>query len=242
MQQHLVLAGCSWACGEWRAGSDRDIHLEHPGMSQYLQPEYRVTNLARPGYSNWQTLYAVWNYLRHAVSPPDVIIVFQTDSMRDAAHERFDVDYQSLYARSQDLQDFYCRATEIFYYKLQALSQEFQKPVMLCGALTDVDVATAAPHASIQVLCDSWIRLFSPEHEASVVPMTLESTLLQRARAAQNHGLVSDILARADQLWAQAQDLMDTEWMGPSFGDFHPSRKAHEIMSQYIKDYLEEHQ
>jgi hypothetical protein len=237
----LVLIGCSWFCGEWIPDGEDSIRLGHPGITEYLSSDYHVVNLSRGGGSNWQSLYALHNYLsfNRARLKNITVIIGQTDPMRAAGGERYNVDYCQVAAKAHSFVQLCQELTEIFYIKLAAIADREQFRPQLVGGLSDVDVNIAGLYsASIGVLIPSWIQLLDPVHKPSVCPLAVSS---RDWEAMYNYGrmdLVKEMMDLSDCSFLRAQALMETDWFGPAFGDFHPSRLAHQRMAQEITQRL----
>lgn len=238
MSQHtLILVGCSWFCGEWALDGDNAIRLNHPGMTEYLSSDYRVVNISRAGASNWQSLYALKNYL--SLNRPRLgnftVVVGQTDPMRAAAGEYYDVDYHQVTGRAQSFVQLCQELAEIFYIKLAALADQQQFRPQLVGGLSDVDVGIASLYSkSIDVLIPSWLQLLDPAHQPSVCPLIWGNWVWETVRGYGRMDIVSEMMDLSDSNFLRAQALMETDWFGPAFGDFHPSRRAHRVLADKI--------
>jgi hypothetical protein len=238
----LIIVGCSWACGEWINDRENTLSLSHPGLSEYLSDKYSVINLSRQGASNWQSVFSLRNYLEYQVDPQEStqIFVVQTDASRSAVGDKFDVDYESILQKIDRLKDYYRIFLEIFYIKLHNLAEQYGVKIHMIGGLTDLDLETMLLYNNLQPCCESWIKLLDHTHQLSTIPLVLDSKFLVNAKKNNKINLVEDIINHSDQKFLRAQQLMETEYFGPAFGDFHPSRKGHEVLANYIKNYLKD--
>lgn len=237
----LILIGCSWFCGEWIKDREDSIRLGHPGMTEYLNSDYHVVNLSRGGSSNWQSLYALHNYLSRNRDRLKnfTVIIGQTDPMRAAGGKRYNVDYCQMAAKAHSFVQMCQSLAEIFYIKLAAIADQHQFRPQLVGGLSDVDVDIAGLYnASIDVLIPSWIQLLDPVHELSVCPLAVASQDWEAMYSYGQMNLVQEMIDLSDSNFLRAQTLMETDWFGPAFGDFHPSRQAHQRMAQEITQRL----
>lgn len=239
-QPTLILVGCSWFCGEWELDGTK-LQLCHPGMTEYLSSDYHVINLSRGGASNWQSLYALENYL--VVNRPRqenfTVVVGQTDPMRAKVGEFYNVDYHQVIGRAHNFSQLNQELAEIFYIKLAALARRFQLRPQLVGGLSDVDVDVAELYSeSFDVLVPSWIQLLDPAHQPSVCPLMWEAGIWETVRGYGRMDIVEEMMDLSDSSFLRAQALMETDWIGPAFGDFHPSRLAHQRLAQEITQRL----
>lgn len=239
MPQKLILAGCSWGCGEWIVDKNNEYELCHPGLSEYLQTDFDVVNISRIGASNWQICYAIRNYLTYVQTYEQFkIIVIQTDAYRPHSSEKFQVDYSDLFNESSDLKNFYERSLEIFYIKLDSLAQQFNTKIYLVGGLNDLASNILPLYTNLVPICQSWTYLIDHSYTPDIVPLILNYRLYKDAKHHMRADLMEQISTYSDQNFLKAQQLMETDWFGPSYGDFHPSRKGHELLANYIKDYF----
>jgi hypothetical protein len=239
MQKKLIIVGCSWGCGEWQVDQNKVISISHPGIAAYLSTDYDVVNLSRGGGSNWQSCFALRNYLNY-VNNFDLcqIIVMQTDAFRPNSSKQYQVDYDHLYQDSLSLLDFYQKTLEIFYIKLDLLAKEYNLKIHLVGGLTDLDIHTISLYNNLIPMCESWVHLIDNTHTPSIIPLILNPGLLTAVKEHNRIDLLDEIVQYSDQNFLKAQELMETEYFGPSFGDFHPSRQGHKLLSNYIKEFL----
>lgn len=232
----MILVGCSWFCGEWELDGEQ-IRLCHPGMNEYLSNDYHVVSLSRMGGSNWQSLYALENYLAANQSRQEdfTVVVGQTDPMRPKVGEFYHVDYHQMVGRAQSFVQLNLEFAEIFYIKLAALARRFQIRPQLVGGLSDVDVGVANLYSeSIDVLIPSWIQLMDPTHKPSVCPLMWGKWAWESMRGYGRMDILEEMMDLSDSSFLRAQTLMESNWFGPTFGDFHPNRQAHQLMAQEI--------
>jgi hypothetical protein len=239
MRQKLILAGCSWGCGEWTSDQNKTLRINHPGVSEYLSPHYDVVNLSQSAASNWQMCFALRNYLTYVKTYQQFkIVVIQTDAYRHQVSEKYHVDHDQIYQLSTDLQNLYERNLEIFYIKLDSLAQEFKTKIYLVGGLNDLALNIVSLYTNLVPMCESWIGLMDSSHQTNCVPLILNPDLFRDAKQRGRLDIMEQVASASDTNFLKAKQLMETDWFGPSFGDFHPSRKAHALLANYIKEYF----
>ena len=239
----LLLVGDSWSCGEWVHAPDHPdaITLGHPGMTEYLSSDYSIVNLSKGKASNWQICYALTNYLKYGQwdADPPTIFVFQSDAWRPAMSQKFDVDTDKIMLDSDSLLNFYKRTLEIFYIKLNLFAKEYQVKLHLIGGLSDLDLETLSLYNNLIPCCESWTQLLNHQHVSSVIPLTFDSRIFEQAKKNNRTDLMDEIIRVSDHNFVEAQKLLESDYFGPAFGDYHPSRLGHKVMADYIKNYLE---
>jgi hypothetical protein len=75
-------------------------------------------------------------------------------------------------------------------------------------------------------------------HQTNCAPLILNPDLFRDAKQRGRLDIMEQVASASDTNFLKAQQLMETDWFGPSFGDFHPSRKAHALLANYIKEYF----
>jgi hypothetical protein len=238
--EKIVLFGDSWSCGEWSLASGNQLEISHPGMGEYLSSHYKVSNFSRGGSSIWQTLYAVRNYIAelYEYDYPIKVVIFQSDAFREKLSEKFDVDYSKIYRECIDIKHFYQMVLEIFYIKLEYIASLHNVEIYLCGGLTDIDTNTLRLYPGVKVLCQSWIKLLDPRHIPSSIPLKIDKDFLPIAKSHKRMDLCDQLIDVSDQNFLFYQELLESDYFGKAFGDFHPNREGHRVMSDYIKNFL----
>jgi len=236
----LVLIGDSWGCGEWKHVGNGSIELNHPGMQEYLP--YNTVNISVGGASNWDILYSMFNYMNqsHHLDQTYSVIVFQTDLMRTSFAEKFDVDIDEQVQKASSIEQLYTNLAEIFYIKISNFSKQFNVPVYIVGGLSDVDAnAFSLYNNKENIICNSWISLLYKDHVPSVIPLSLESRMLTMFKKLGRTDLCEQLLDINDKNFIEFNKILRLETMGPSFGDFHPSRLGHQILAEHIINFID---
>jgi hypothetical protein len=239
----LALFGDSWCQGVWSIRRGNELINSHPGMVEYLSKKYDVVNLSRGGSTLWQILYSVFVYLQTPQLSKDNLkfIVFQTDPFRDAQSNHFSVSYATLFQKSEGIKDFYFRALDMFYIKLNEIAEQFNVKIYLCGGLSDLNIELLTKinnFSNLIVMNESWIKLLYPDHEPSLIPLRIDPNLLQSAIKFQREDLCSDIVSISDSNFIKLQSVLETEYFGEVIGDYHPNLKGHNVMAEYIDNFL----
>jgi hypothetical protein len=212
-------------------------------MVERLSKNYNVVNQARGGSTLWQILYSVFVYLQTPQLSKDNLkfIVFQTDAFRDIQSKTFAVDYKKLFAESADVKEFYTRALDMFYIKLNEIAKQFNVKIYLCGALSDLNIELLTKinnFSNLIVMNESWVKLMYPDHEPSMIPLRIDPSLLQSAIKFQREDLCNDIVSISDSNFIKLQSVLETEYFGEIIGDYHPNLKGHNVMAEYIDNFL----
>jgi hypothetical protein len=239
----ILLIGDSWACGEWQSVEAGSITLAHPGMTEYLKTDYNynVLNLSRSGNSPWQIVYTLHNFLtqkKARLTDDFEIVVFQTDPVRPVLHEKLSVNLEEIYSNVDNLESLYTELTEIFYIKVAETAKRFDKKIYLAGGLTDVDTELLNLYPECQVLCQSWVQLINPDHTPSVMPLQIDSNTLTQAKKYNRIDLCDSIVNHSNQKFLELQEMLESKYFGPVYGDFHPSRDGHKLMSDFIHNFF----
>jgi hypothetical protein len=238
----LALFGDSWCQGVWSVDRNRLIN-SHPGMTDQLSKKYDVVNLSRGGSTLWQILHGVLVYLQTPQISKDNLkfIVFQTDAVREYQSKSFDVDYKTVFQDSTDIVDFYTRAIDIFYIKLNDLAVQFDVKIYLCGGLSDLNIELLTKinnFSNLIVMNESWVKLMYPNHVTSTIPLRIDPVLLENAIKFQREDLCKEIVSISDNNFIKLQSVLETEYFGEAIGDYHPNLKGHNLMAEYIDNFL----
>ena len=238
--EQIVLIGDSWSCGEWIHCDSNSIKLNHPGITEYLP--FKTINLSKSGASNWQSLYAMFNYMNQYqhIDQDYSIILFQTDPTRPYKSETFDVDIDSVITKVDSLKNLYSSLVEIFYIKISELASQFKIPVYIIGGLSDVDQSIFSLYNNSEnIVCSSWVNLLYADHKNNVIPLQFNSELYTTAKKLGRLDLCNEILDINEQNFMEFNEVIGLDTFGPALGDFHPSRKGHRILAEHIIKFLE---
>jgi hypothetical protein len=134
----IIVAGDSWACGEWGQDDRGEYGVLHLGLTQCLREQgHSVTVTAWGGSTNWQQL-------RRVRDPrADLVVFVQTDPMRDRAQ---------IPGLWEDYHREYRRGLDLLYQGLAALPC----PVLLVGGNTAVAPERVPP--GVRVAVRDWVE------------------------------------------------------------------------------------
>lgn len=238
--EKLVLIGDSWGCGEWKFCGNNSIKLNHPGMTEYLP--YHTVNLSTGGATNWDMLHSMFNYMIQTkdLDEPYSIIVFQSTPMRPSLAEKFDVDIDEQIQQAISIEQLYTSLAEIFYIKISNFSKEFDIPVYIIGALSDVDESMFSLYNNKEnIICKSWISLLYKDHVPGIIPLPFEPRMFTMLKKSGRIDLYEQLLNTNDKNFIEFNKILELETMGPSMGDFHPSRLGHKAMANRIIEFID---
>ena len=153
----ILIAGDSWACGEWTNGV-----VSHGGVAQYLKEQgHQVLNLGKSGGSNLESVariadfLAVDNGFRLLVK---FAIVFQTEWLRDALdlwniNEFRDLNYNYVELRTRVMSRFYVRLSET--------AMQTGVPIYVVGGCSDTIWLDRfeSEYPGVHIACQSWVNL-----------------------------------------------------------------------------------
>ena len=164
-----IIAGCSWACGEWSRG-DEGAEITFPGLEYNFQQDgLDAINLGIPGGSNYAVAHKVLGYIERN---PDVkienIYVFQTEWTRDL-NMIFDEDYHSV-KYAYDLQNIIISR---FYHRLVEIAKLTDAPVKLIGGVSDTlwldNMEECYP--GVKILCQSLVNWLLNNNSRVEIPV-----------------------------------------------------------------------
>ena len=242
----ILIAGDSWACGEWRDNhfdsSLKDIIL-HGGLSQYLRESgHLVTNLGRGGGSNLDSYTQLANFLTNNPdfqSQVTCIIVFQTSWDRDLKYmnnieliENFNQGY--VYGRE--------RLISRFYHKLMIISSDFDVPVYVIGGLTDTLWMDqfSKEYPGVSIVCRRLTNLLlnsNPYIDRPVYSVFLHHQVdtLEKIKKLINQSDISILLTDMQDGLDRLKLLKSNKHFFWPDG-YHPNRLSHQILFNYLND------
>jgi hypothetical protein len=169
--QIIVIAGDSWACGEWR-DSPAGYRISHSGLSEYLSDSgYLVVNLGQPGGNNINssanrvaTFLQVNTY--HQVSK---VIIFQTEWIRDITHMEKDILAKEL---ALGYLEFKMKYMDNFYRNLSVIACRYNVPIYLIGGCSDTAWSSFANnYPGVHVICQSFTNLLLTNNHRIETPV-----------------------------------------------------------------------
>ena len=235
--QNLVISGCSWSCGEWAlSDDDNTLFLKEDWFSKLLTHSFNVFNVSKGGGSNWESIFSLSNFI-YFNEKEYKILLFQTDPFRMTLSDRFQVsvdDIKCIVMESENLEAIYQSITEIFYYKVDAISNKIGMPINLVGGLCDVNQSLCEKFSGINVLCESWKKLMDEQYVISHIPTQIDSEMFKFAMESHRFDICDEIETHNLHNFSMYNNLLNNKYIGPVFGDFHPNQDGFSIMSDFI--------
>ena len=232
----IIVAGCSWACGEWSRG-DLGQGIVHQGLSQYLIEQQRLClNLGIPGGSNMRVAQKIQGWLdRNPDANLDKILIFQTEYTRDLALN-FEEDFD-------DISEFDLIAGKIiarFYSRCVEISQTAHCPVYLIGGVSDTIMLSdfEQQYPGVKVACQSLVNLLVNDRD------TIDSPILSwygRGAIEMLHHLKKRLSTDQLQIFLhridQGLDRENLVFGNPAYfwpDGMHPNRSGHKKLFDYL--------
>jgi hypothetical protein len=239
MSKTFLIAGDSWACGEWGYNKTRDGSLTHPGLGQFMcDHDHLAINVGVPGGSNSQTAKQVKDFLTHNKQLEiSAVLVFQTEWPRDTKFQKLDFVQQCISQGYAFLRD---QLITNFYEQLSTLSLTFNVPVWLIGGCSDTwpPEQIDGQFPGVQVLCQSMTNLLldknhlvtNPVYSYNLTPIT---EYKKKFSSNDLEFLIQDIEKgiQRQKLWESSQRYFFPDIL-------HPNRKGHKILFDLAKQRL----
>jgi hypothetical protein len=236
----ILIAGDSWACGEW----NRSIHsewntmnIQHGGLSQYLIENDRpALNIGIGGVSNFHTIIWLTNFFKsnlHLVNQISTIIVFQTEWDRDKDY--FDVGNDG-YTLTKN------KWLSQFYYNLSSLSQQLDIPIWIVGGCSDAIWLDrfSEEYPGVQVVCQSFTNLLLNDNHRTDTPVhsiltDKNNDLISAIKKQSDSADLSELIADMDRGAARLNTWKSNrEWFWPD--GRHANRIGHKKLFDFLSD------
>ena len=155
IDMHIMVAGDSWACGEW-GHTDSGYGLLHSGITTELESQgHRVYRTAQGGHSNRQQLQLIARYLE-GLHHTDAVLFIQTDPLRD-------VDQIPTTLAS------YRQEQVRLYRDLYQALNDLPVPILLVGGNCAVDPALVSEFPHVHTVCQDWIALLLGSRPCEII-------------------------------------------------------------------------
>jgi len=247
---NILIAGGSWACGEWLRldirGNDPALAglngVSHKGLEQYLIDNgHNVYNISTPGASNTFIKSAIINHLKSLSlknnKNPDKIIVFQSSYIRDYQF-RFDEDWTNVTEANTLAHVWLAR----FYSALSEISKLYDVPIYLIGGCSDImwldqfeDI-----YPGLHIACQSMVNLIVNKDHRVRDPVLAwyindELSFVEELKKTLSADKLEDLFNLFD-VGIERQNLLDLhpEYFFPD--GVHPNRVGHKILYDFLKD------
>jgi hypothetical protein len=214
-QRRIILAGDSWACGEWGRDLQGRYRPLHPGLQYYLRRAgHGVRVVAQGQAGNGEQLERV----QAEAQPGDLVVFVQTDPLRDSAVIPGDqVAFLDQY--QQGLQALY-----------RALAQ-LPCPVLLVGGNSPVLTDLIDPGSPCRVAVADWIEELGLDRPCPVICRAwsypdCEPPLLEQWERDEQQ--LREWLHRCGQ-----SGTPEHEWFWPD--GRHPNRRAHSWLAARLR-------
>lgn len=247
MNSYILIAGDSWACGEWINHTNT-----HGGLRQYLQESgQQPICFSQPGLGSLTTVDALSMFIQHNrnIIKFDKIIFFQSDWVRDIRIEHLNNElYSGVFFQGYS----YTKSWYIsrLYYKLSELYKQTGINTILVGGQGDTIWLDSfeQEYPGVKIGCQSFTNLISnnnsrtnpPTHSVfkyggtSTVFLTQDQLeeILQKIKdnsvSSDLEELISDMeLAKVrNNLFTSNKDIFPDA--------MHPERQAHYKLYQYL--------
>jgi lysophospholipase L1-like esterase len=238
----IVIAGDSWACGEWNNSSTTGCKISHPGLSKYLTDlGYLVINLARPGGSNFYSADRVDNFLTVSTHLNiSHVFVFQTEWIRDMR------DYTDKKLLNLDLtygyQTLKMRLISRFYERLSKVAQQANVPIHIIGGCSDTIWLDkfSQEYPGLNNICHSFTNLLLIDNHRIANPVYAIITDAEQVKFfketmdSNDLELFLDDIDKGRQRFSTWQEEKRFFWPD----GMHPNRLGHKILFDFLKTQL----
>jgi len=220
---NILIAGDSWACGEWSAIDVSPIiyrMISHKGLEQYLlDAGHTVTNIGVPGAGFAKTFEGLFTHTRSY----DAIFVFVTDAFRDIKQEEkfWNKEYSPQYYK-----ELFQKNLRGFVNHLNSIPKS-RGPIYLLGSLSKVSDALVE-NTKINVAIPSILELIIPDRtQYEVLFKDHQQTITKHNSKPETINYVH----AQHTIWEsyELEPLMNPDGR-------HPNRDAHKQIYQNLKE------
>lgn len=239
----IVIAGDSWACGEW---NEKTMGVAHRGIAEYFSDDgHLVFNIGQPSGTNYNTVLQIEKFLVSLITTSFVkdIFVFQTEWIRDyTGTDKVKITKSLREIGYQDLKNY---TISEFYYSLSDIAQRYNVRIKLIGGCSDVLFLDqfSSEYPSLEVACQSLVNLCvkstdkisEPVFEISKFPeYEKRSSIIKKVKPYSNTQDIENFLFD-QQLAEDRVDLFTSnpQWFYPD--GLHANRKAHKVLYNFLR-------
>ncbi len=239
MNSIVLLAGCSWACGEWKDHRTRNPwtpDVEHHGLAQYLRQDgYSVINLGQPAASNQKNLNHIRAWQTQNINQQvSNVLIFQTEYTRETTDDYLE-DFATVTAAAELQQTW----SHKFYQQLSKLSRQFGCPVTLIGGCSDtLDDDEVNKFPGLRIGCQSLVSLVLNQNPRVDTPVMswygdIAEPVVKKLKQKLDAKELSKFLDMID-IGHQRMDLVmkSREFFWPDGA--HPNRLAHRVLYDHL--------
>lgn len=210
----MILAGDSWACGEWQSVLGAVPVCVHKGIEQYsLDEGISIRNLSRGGDSNMDQVNIVAN--KNVYNQQ--VFWFITDPLRD------------LEPTNEDPLELAKQSLRKTFRAIDRLSLENNLEIYVIGGLCDIIESISTTHYNFQVAIPSVNKLLHNDCEA----LSMYGSPTDAVRVVKNKEYalkVFEQIEKKKEFWNSHPETF------PDGG--HPGRSAHHFIFEYLKQYM----
>jgi len=239
----IVIAGDSWACGEWFNDPTTGYGISHLGLSKYLTDAgYLVINLSQPGGSNIITATRVDDFLKLSTYLNIAhVFVFQTEWTRDMRGKGKDMVCRDVARGYIELKT---KLISKFYQNLSCVAEQTKVPIHLIGGCSDTIWLDnfAKEYPGLNVVCQSLTNLLLTDNHRIANPVYAIITnqdekqidYLKEAMNSSDLELLLDDIDQGRQRLSQWDQEKSFFW--PDGG--HANQKSHAILFEFLKNQI----
>ena len=210
----MIIAGDSWACGEWQIGSGIFPLCVHKGIEQYAIDEgMKVRNLSRGGDSNQDQV----NIVANSNVYNEKVFWFITDPLRGLEPT---TENPILIAQES------LRKT---FLAIDRLSIENNCEMYVIGGMCDLEGFVSTDNYNFEVVIPSVNKLL--HEDCDILSMYSDIVAAEQVIKNKQYALdVFDQIAKKKTFWKSHPETF------PDGG--HPGRSAHHYLFEYLKQYM----
>jgi hypothetical protein len=244
-----MIAGDSWAIGEWRSGKNT-----HGGVRQYLEEHgHQTMCFGYPGMGSMTAYDCLYSFIKYNLSKIKIskLIFFQSDWIRDIRADGWKTNdhlevFQQGYIHTRDWYVSY------LYYRLHVLYKEFGIPTIVIGGQGDtiwID-KFEQEYPGVKIGCQSFTNLVLNDNPRIDVPVHSVfkyggtssgfltqpqfDSVLKYIKANSNSVDLQDLIR--DMELAETRDKLFTSNKDVFPDQMHPDQKAHNKLYHYLQD------
>ena len=231
----VIIAGDSWACGEWK-----EYEVQHRGLAQFLEDDgHTVINIGRGGNSNWKAYQDLKILLSNPFfSKTKKVFLFQTEWIRDFCYMSDYDNHNKYYEFPKEInQTIIENHIYNWYHRLSELAQEHNVKIQLIGGASDTFwfEKFESEYPGLNVACQSLTNLILNNLDRVSTPVlsikTPEKLLTLSKQQKQNLEYMlnsSDLGSKRNKQWKS-----NPQWFYPD--GVHPNRQGHQKLFKYLK-------
>ena len=211
---HIIIAGDSWAAGEWAANPvTKEYGVTHTGLEYYMSSyRCRVLNLGKGAFSDRQSIDSIVTALREGFKP-DKIFWIQTAPLRDLRPYSPDTFPKSL-------EEFMEVQNTLLVKSYQSLAS-INLPIHCIGGTTKLNVDLLSAHKTLNPLIPSIYEFFGVSPPQFHLDAWVQDDAVMTPEFTEQ---VYDLL--------QGSKDLPAKWFYPD--GFQPNRTAHQALFEYI--------